>query len=130
MSTRIPEFEGSYGPAEYARRLKGKKSLMLLAEENEEAVGFKVGYLEGRHFYSWMGGVVPEYRRRKIAGSLAKEQEAWVQEQGISTIRFKTQNTFKAMLLFAIKNGFRIIGTVPFEGGEGFKIVLEKTLKP
>jgi GNAT superfamily N-acetyltransferase len=75
-----------------------------------------------------MGGVLPEHRRKGIANRLSKNQEDWIIKMEIKKIRFKTQNKFKGMLIFALKNGFSILGTVPFEGVEGFKILLEKKL--
>ena len=128
ISRGIPEFENVYGEEEYMKRMKNRIGHILIAESGGKAAGFKAGYVEDGYFYSWMGGVVPEFRRMEIARKLAKEQEEWVIAQGINTIRFKTQNKFKGMLIFALKNGFRIIGTEKFAGGEGFKIVLEKEL--
>lgn len=123
---RIPEFDDRYGLDEFKKRLEGKKKLILLAESNGKLLGYKAGYCEKHYFYSWMGGVIPEYRKQDIATMLAHKQEDWVKKQGLDTIRFKTLNKFKKMLLFSISNGFRIIGTVPYEGEEGFKILLEK----
>lgn len=128
VSGKIPEFDKHLDLADYEKHLDKKHYLILVAEIETELVGFKVGYFENNYFYSWMGGIVPAFRRKSIAASLAKVQEEWVLTKGVNTIRFKTQNKFKNMLLFAIASGFEIIGTVPFEGGEGFKILLEKTL--
>jgi len=129
VARQIPEFSPSYGKSEYEKRLQNKQSQILIATVDNKPVGFKAGYKEEHYFYSWMGGVIPKYRRKGIAAELAKFQEDWVKEKGLDIIRFKTQNKFKGMLLFAIKNGFSIIGTVPYNGGEGFKIVLEKNIK-
>lgn len=128
ISSKIPEFDQGHDKDEYEKRLKGKKNLVLIAEIEGMVVGFKVGYQETNYFYSWMGAVIPEFRKLGVAKKLAEEQEKWVEDNGIKTIRFKTQNKFKYMLIFAIMNGFRIIGTMPFDGGEGFKILLEKEL--
>jgi len=75
-----------------------------------------------------LGGVLPGYRKRGIATKLANHQEELIKELRISKIRFKSQNKFKGMLIFALKNGFSIIGTVPYDHYEGFKILLEKKL--
>lgn len=128
IDRQIPEFDNGYGEQEYLERLKDKNALILIAEIDEQAVGFKIGYKEKDYFYSWMGGIIPEFRNRGIATKLARQQEELVHKMGISKIRFKTQNKFKGMLIFALKNGYSIVGTVPFDGGEGFKILLEKEL--
>ena len=72
---------------------------------------------------------IPEFRRGNVASRMADHQETWVRDQGFRAIHFKTQNKFKGMLLFAIKNGFNILRTVKFDGGEGFKILPEKTIR-
>jgi predicted GNAT superfamily acetyltransferase len=127
LSKQIPEFENP-NEDEYICRFKGKDPLILIAYVNNKPAGFKVGYKENDYFYSWMGGVLPEHRRKGIANRLSKNQEDWIIKMEIKKIRFKTQNKFKGMLIFALKNGFSILGTVPFEGVEGFKILLEKKL--
>ncbi len=128
VSDQIPEFLDGYGKEEYKFRLENKLNLILIAEDGDKAVGFKVGYQTDDYFYSWVGGVVPEYRRSGVAKKLSDFLEQWVKEKGISVVRFKTQNKFKHMLIFALKNGFSIIGTVPFDRDEGFKVLLEKKL--
>jgi len=119
INKQITEFDNVYSEKEYRGRLKGKKPLILIAFVNNKAVGSKLGYVEDDYFYSWLGGVLPE---------LAHQQEEMVKQMGISKIRFKSQNKYKGMLIFAIKNGFSIIGTVPYDRDEGFKILLEKKL--
>jgi len=128
INKQITEFDNVYSEKEYRGRLKGKKPLILIAFVNNKAVGSKLGYVEDDYFYSWLGGVLPEYRNRGIAFKLAHLQEEMVKQMGIPKIRFKSQNKFKGMLIFAIKNGFSIIGTVPYDRDEGFKILLEKKL--
>ena len=42
-------------------------------------VGFKVGYAHtSSRYYSWLGGVHPDYRRMGIAHTLAKLQHQWL----------------------------------------------------
>jgi len=63
-----------------------------------------------------------------IAQALADAQETWAKEQGYSTITFKTRNSHKAMLLFALKNGFNIIGFEAKETIAENRILLQKPL--
>ena len=128
LHKQIPEFNVANPKKEYHDRLLGKDPIILIAYINQQKIGYKVGYNEDEYFYSWMGGVVPGYRGIGVAAKLASTQEELVRKLSIFRIRFKTQNKFKGMLIFALKNGFSIIGTVPFKGGEGFKILLEKEL--
>lgn len=110
ISKRIPEFVGPPTEAEYEKRLKGVPHIILVAFDGTRAVGFKVGYERNGQFYSWMGGVLPSYRRRNIARHLAEAQEEWARKQGYKSVTFKTRNQHKNMLLFALRRGFNIIG--------------------
>jgi predicted GNAT superfamily acetyltransferase len=130
LSMQIPEFADPHPAIEYYNRLSGKKHLILIAYEDDKPVGFKVGYdKEGDgSFYSWMGGVLPAYRQQQVAKQLAQMQEEWARENGFNSIRFKTRNRHKAMLVFALKNRFQIIAVEPRETVEEYRIVLEKRL--
>lgn len=128
LSRQIPEFINPPGNGEYERRLKKVPSLILMAYDGDKIVGFKVGYERDGSFYSWMGGVLPTYRRRGIATQLARHQENWARKQGYPTVTFKTRNQHKNMLLFALRRGFNIIGFK--EKGEELtnRIILRKVL--
>lgn len=130
ISRMLPEFNDPHEAEEYIKRLYGKKHLILIAYVHDQAIGFKVGYAKENDgsFYSWMGGVLPAYRQQGIAKELADAQETWARENGFTKIRFKTRNRHKNMLLFAIKNGFKIIAVEPRESTEEYRILLEKTL--
>lgn len=110
LSQQIPEFKNPHGAAEYAKRLAGIPHLILVLFIDNQPVGFKVGYERDGSFYSWMGGVLPKYRRLGVAQALADQQVKWAQQQGYTHLTFKTRNSHKSMLIFALKNGFDIIG--------------------
>ena len=110
ISNNIPEFINPPPKEEYKRRLKEVPHLILVAFDGDRPVGFKVGYERNGSFYSWMGGVLPSYRRRSIARHLAEKQEAWALAQGYKSVTFKTRNQHKNMLLFALRRGFNIVG--------------------
>jgi ribosomal protein S18 acetylase RimI-like enzyme len=110
LSQQIPEFVHPHGVAEYHKRLTGVPHLILITSIDNQSVGFKVGYEREGNFYSWMGGILPDFRRLGVAQALADAQEHWAKEQGYPHITFKTRNSHKGMLVFALKNGFDIIG--------------------
>jgi len=105
-----------------------KNPCFQLARVGGRAVAFKVGYERkpGR-FYSWLGGVLPEFRGRGLARTLMRLQHAWCRERGYRTVRTHTKNTWKAMLVLDLKEGFDVIGTYTDERGEP-KLILEKRL--
>ena len=61
LSFKIPEFNSPYKIEEYKKRCAGKH-LALIAEIDNQPVGFKVGYdrFNNGSFYSWMSGVMPK----------------------------------------------------------------------
>ena len=130
LSRQIPEFTDPHGEEVYRERLNGKKALILVAFEGQNPVGFKVGYdkFADGSFYSWMGGVLPAYRKNHIATLLATAQERWARENGYTSIVFKTRNRHKAMLIFALSNGFSIIDVEPRASLEEYRILLTKSL--
>ena len=128
ISKAIPEFIDPPGSEVYEKRILEVPHLILVAEEDEKLVGFKVGYERDGSFYSWMGGVLPDYRRLGIAQKLADTQEKWAKSQGYTTILFKTRNHHKGMLIFALKNGFNIVGFKERESIDVHRILLQKSL--
>ena len=129
LSTQIPEFVAPHPAEEYQKRLEGVPSLILVAENAGKIVGFKVGYaMDEQLFYSWMGAVLPEFRQFGVAKALAIQQEEWAKAQGFTRIQFKTRNRLKAMLQFALGNGFDIIEVEPRDTLAEYRILLQKSL--
>lgn len=127
---KLPEFDQLKPTSYYQKALSSADSLILIARNAHQLMGCKLGYdrfSEGS-FYSWLGGVIPEHRHLGIAKALASRQEQWARDQGYKTIRFKTQNRHKAMLLFAIKNGFSIYNVKAKDELELYRIELIKQL--
>lgn len=129
----IPEFDGRTTRALLEERLAGKSTLILIARAEGRAVAYKLGYaISEREFYSWLGGVLPEYRRKGIASELRQVQEAWAREQGYHCVKVKSMNRHPAMLQLLIVSGYHIVGyeenaLVP-ECGEG-KILFQRMLQ-
>jgi ribosomal protein S18 acetylase RimI-like enzyme len=128
LSRQIPEFDGPPGISAYEKRLAGVPHLLLAAEQGGQLAGFKAGYEREGYFYSWMGGVLPAFRRKGLARALAQAQENWARQQGYTTITFKTRNQHKGMLLFALKNGFDIIGFKAYDDVKASRILLRKNV--
>jgi ribosomal protein S18 acetylase RimI-like enzyme len=131
ISQQIPEFsDGIYDEKVYETRLFNTKSLILVALYGDAPVGFKIGYQRDNDgsFYTWMGGVLPDYRKLHIAQRLANAQEAWAKQEGFNAIVLKTRNRFKGMLVFALKNGFCIERVEQKEAIEDYRITLRKKL--
>ena len=104
------------------------KLFSVLAYDDNILVGFKIGYSYSENtFYSWIGGVKEEFRRKGIGCQLAFLQEQWVRHNGFTILRTKSMNRFKAMMISNLKNGFDIIKVYTNTKGQT-KIVFEKKL--
>jgi len=108
---RVPEFGGGGDRAEWARRLGGPSTCVLVAEREGSRVAFKVGYDRYRDgsWYSWLGGVAPGLRGAGIARALLERQEAWVASRGYRRIHVKTRNRFVGMRVLLARAGYSIV---------------------
>lgn len=129
LSLAIPEFQQPYGGDVYVERLKGKLHLVLVAVYGGKLVGFKVGYAwDSKVFYSWMGGVLPAFRRNGVAGILADVQADWARKSGFTKLFFKTRNKHIKMINFGLKKGFLITEVIKKDSKEEYRIIMEKEL--
>ncbi|WP_375752126.1 GNAT family N-acetyltransferase [Vibrio sp. HN007] len=105
----ISEFSRAETVESLAERLDGRKSLILIAEENEELLGVKIGYeLNASQFYSWLGGVLPRARGKGVAQVLLVAQEQWGRASGYKEIKVKTRNQFPSMIRLLSRNNYLI----------------------
>ena len=113
----------------FTSRIHEKEDLLIiLCHSKDKLVGFKIGYkYNDNTFYSWVGGILPEYRRRGIAKKLAGKQEEIIKEKGYKKLRTKSMNSFKPMMILNLKNGFDVIQVYTNDSGQT-KIVFEKVL--
>ena len=110
------------------RLISKEQVCSLIAFQNNKPVGFKIGYRYNETtFYSWVGGVLPEHRKKGIAKKLAQKQELWAKENRFKKLRTKSMNQYKPMMILNLKNGFNII-SVYTNDSEQTKVVFEKEL--
>ncbi len=85
--------------------------LMMVAELDGRPVGFSCGYeLRPTTYYSWLYGVLPDFRRLGIASQLLAAEQAWATDHKYEMARFECYNQHRPMLLLAVKNGYDIVG--------------------
>ena len=126
-------FYGSIAGTGEASRLsrgtEGRNNLLAhVAFAGETPVGFKLGYESAaKVFYSWLGGVLPDWRRQGVAQELLRIQHQSVQALGYKKITTKSRNQFPAMLILNIKNGFHIVGTEFRDEKKHLSILFAKT---
>ncbi|WP_336981369.1 MULTISPECIES: GNAT family N-acetyltransferase [unclassified Cedecea] len=126
---RLPEFDDCKSVADLQTRLATNQTSQLIACVNGVPAGFKLGYALGETaFYSWLGGVLPEFRRDGVAQALLVEQEKWAMEQGFCTLTVKTRNKFCGMLMMLLKNGYQLIEIEPKGDTDDYRLLLRKSL--
>ena len=130
VSANVPEFDDPYVIPEYSNRLYSTTHLILTAYDDHNPIAFKIGYQRhfDRSFYSWMGGVLPNYRRKGIANSLADHQETWAKKNGYNLIRMQTREKHKPMLALAINRGFQITNRIEKTSSSNSRIWMNKPL--
>ena len=129
LSSKIPEFNSPYKIEEYKKRCAGKY-LVLIAEIDNQSVGFKIGYdrFNNGSFYSWMGGVLPKFRRMGVAYSLANFQEKWAAKNEFSSILLKARQKHDGMIAFSLNRGFIITEETQLTPAEETRIWMQKLL--
>ncbi|WP_404339734.1 GNAT family N-acetyltransferase [Pseudoalteromonas mariniglutinosa] len=129
ISKKIPEFEQKKTLKQLKSKLDGVVNLILVAKVNGELVGFKVGYqLTEDTFYSWLGGIIPEYRNCGIATLLLNYQEKWASNSGYKTIKVKSMNRFPTMVNLLFSNGYEVEETGKSVNNSKGKILFSKNL--
>lgn len=129
INAQIPEFDRHITRADLQLRLNKKTNLLLVARVNGGAVGYKLGYaLTSSVFYSWLGAVIPTYRKMGIASSLRQQQEEWAHKSGYEQIEVKSMNRYPAMLQLLIGSGYKIVGYQKNDDEHNSKICFSKAL--
>lgn len=125
---KIPELE-QYLSLDQMRARLACGYLVAVAEHEGVLVGFKIGYPQNNvEFYSWLGGVIPDYRHSGIAQKLLEFQEEWAKNSGFERINVKSMNRFPSMLRLLIKNGYKIMEVESFGCSERERIKFIKSI--
>jgi GNAT superfamily N-acetyltransferase len=119
-------------PNQEAReRLTQTRDLLVIIAfdaDRDLPVGFKIGYRQDPDtFYSWLGGVLPDYRRQGIAAQLMLNQHEWVKAQGYRYVQTKSLNRWREMIALNLRHGFSITGTY-IGKDQRLRIIMEKEL--
>ena len=105
------------------------KILLTVCREQRRLLGFKLGYgKDGDTFYSWLGGVHPDFRDLGVAAALMTAQHQECKKDGYKKLETKTRGEFLPMLKLNLNHGYKITGTVNDDTGK-IKVILEKILE-
>jgi ribosomal protein S18 acetylase RimI-like enzyme len=129
VDSQIPEFDGRTNKQKLDERLKNRQHLVLIAEASQQPIAYKLGYaLSDSEFYSWLGGVIPSYRKQGIATKLREAQEALAVENNYQVLSVKSMNRYPAMLQLLISSGYHISGYEDKGDTDSSKICFYKKL--
>lgn len=121
----FPGFDGE----KFSSKIADKRNILVTQTRLEgKLIGFKLGYEKSPElFYSWLGAVMPEYRRKGIARKLISIQHTWCKDKAYRCIQTKTTNKWKSMLILNIQSGYDVKAILK-KDNQGDKILLEKKL--
>lgn len=95
------------------------------AYDGQDLVGFKVGYATAyNRYYSWLGGVHPDYRRRGIARCLMERQHDWLSPSRFAKLETLVASQNAAMIELNKTGGFSTTGQLK-KNGELY-LIMEK----
>jgi GNAT superfamily N-acetyltransferase len=129
VNSLIPKF-AVYTPESFAERLAGKTSVILVAEENNQPIGYMIGYDRDRDgsLYCWLTAVSPDHQRQGILKQLIAAHDEWAKEHGYQKIKIKTHNDNREMLSFMVKYGYDFVHVEPKENVADNEVMAEKQL--
>ncbi len=123
-------FKPARDAVSFRRRFQGRCNILILvASVYNEPAGFYIGFeLKPTMYFSWLYGVLPEFRRQGIASQLMDAVHAWAPDQGYEGIRFECHNQHRPMLHLAIARNYDIVG-IRWDPDRGDNLVIfEKSL--
>lgn len=125
------EIFGETEQSELVESLSRRTTVMaILAREDVEVIGFKLGFEDEPGVYrSWTGAVSPRWQGKGVGVRLLDIQHSWCEENGYECIRTVGYNEYKEMLQLNLSHGFDVVGTRMAADG-GLEILLEKDLYP
>lgn len=125
-------FSEPFSQEQHNRLASKEQPIVLIAYKGDRPAGFKVAYALSEApeiLYSWLGGVLPDFRRQGIAEQLMKEQHRVAKEKGFTAIETKSYpNLFPAMMQLNYKYDFKLIREYHCEKLNETKVQLRKIL--
>jgi ribosomal protein S18 acetylase RimI-like enzyme len=105
--TIFGEYKHRYATT-FEEGIEGRQDILaLMAHLEGNPVGYKIGYRDRpRHYYSWTGGVLRDYRGQGVARRMQEWQHGWLRARGYQSVGFNSFNKFGAMLRFGLSTGF------------------------
>lgn len=111
LATLCGRVFGAFDPGYLDRLASVVDPVLVQALHGDAPIGFKLGYRRGATlFYSWLGGVDPDWRRRGIAEQLTIIQHDRLMALGYATVETRTRANNNAMIILNLRSGFEVRG--------------------
>jgi GNAT superfamily N-acetyltransferase len=102
---------------------------IFTVSQSGEPVAFKAGYaVSATKYYSWLGGVRPDHRRRGIASDLMVRQHRWLIARGYLLVETATNQENHVMATVNLQHGFSVCGMRTYS--QAVQILFMKSLEP
>ena len=124
-------FKPANDPEFFKRRFLSRHNvLILVASLDGHPAGFAVGFeLKPTVFFSWLYGVLPDYRRAGVGSQLMGATHAWAAEHEYESVRLECQNGHRAAMHMCIDQGYDVMG-MRWDPDRGANLVIfEKVLE-
>jgi GNAT superfamily N-acetyltransferase len=124
-------FNPRVDPEFFRRRYSGRRNVcQMVAELDKNPVGFIIGFeLTPATYICWLCGVLPDFRRLRIATQLIQAQHSWARDHSYEIMRFECLNQHRPMLHVAITEGYDLVG-IRWDTASGNNVVIfEKDLR-
>lgn len=111
-------------------RTDHKTLIILVARLHDIPVGFKIGYgRKNNEFYSAKGGVLPRFRRKKLASAMLDIMMRSAAEQHFKTFVYDTfPNMHKGMTLLGLQRDFEVVDAKYNARYSDYQLTLQKDL--
>lgn len=106
--------------------------IILVARLHDIPVGFKIGYgRKNAEFYSAKGGVLPRFRRKKLASEMLDMMMEQAARYGYERFVYDTfPNMHQGMAILGFQRGFRLADAKYNARYSDYQLTLEKRLTP
>lgn len=123
-------FPEPFSKEKIERKLAVQSSIRgIIVYSEKQPVGFKVGFERSPIvFYSWIGGVHPEFRKQGIAKRLIRRQHQWCKEKDYEKVATSSRNSFREMMILNLQEGFDIVDTHLDSQKNEVVVIFEKSL--
>jgi len=119
-----------FGEGRVIHRLDRTDLTLLIAQRDDQLVGYKVGYAESKAtFYSAKGGVLPGYRRLGIARALLYRMEEEARAMGYTRFAYDTfPNKHPGMTVLGLAEAFEVTAAGYNAAYRDYRIRFERAL--